>query len=237
MLQALDLAERSYARDSTLVAALFNRALIRERLFLVATARRAWDEYLAVDQNSAWREEAKDRGRRLEINEPPQWTEMVTSQFGWKEGVRAADIAKRVRYAPEAAREFAFRTLFREWGLAVERKQSDRAEMVRSMMRQIAQEFEALHGDLSLSLALHSINARADHPNELNRLARAFVDVSDGINLYMRAAYDDALAPLGRAEHTFHSFASPVARWAAFYRGAASVNRGDYSTGRSIFSI
>jgi CHAT domain-containing protein len=235
-LQALDLVERSLSRDSALASALFNRALIRERLYLVASARQHWRSYLAVHSNSGWSLEASERVQRLDTNaEPPYWNELLTPELTWRAGLSQTDITKRVQYSPTAAREFAFRTLFREWGLAHRQGQNARAATLLTMARQVARSFETLNADLSLSFAVQSIDRLAADPERLNDLASAYIDTGDGMTLYLRGSYDDALAPLARAERMLRLLGSRVAGWAAFYRGATSVNRGDYAIGDSLF--
>jgi tetratricopeptide (TPR) repeat protein len=59
--EALASADRALRIDPRLAVALFNRAVILERLGLPREARKAWDAYLAVDSTSPWAEEARRR--------------------------------------------------------------------------------------------------------------------------------------------------------------------------------
>src|SRR5262249_1093964 len=65
MLRALDAIELAVERDSTSAPALFNQALILERLYLNASAVRAWSGFLAVEQNAQWRAEANQHLARI----------------------------------------------------------------------------------------------------------------------------------------------------------------------------
>jgi len=64
--KALAAAGRAIAADPALTEAWFNRALALEKLQLEREARTAWQEYLRLDQDSQWADEARDhlRGRR-----------------------------------------------------------------------------------------------------------------------------------------------------------------------------
>jgi tetratricopeptide (TPR) repeat protein len=66
LVKALAAADRAVNADATLAEALFNRALALERLSLVDEARAAWQEYLRVDENSGWADEAREHLRGLQ---------------------------------------------------------------------------------------------------------------------------------------------------------------------------
>ena len=61
LLRALADADQALRDDARLPEALFNRALILERMDRTAEARSAWQQYLAVDSNSRWAAEARER--------------------------------------------------------------------------------------------------------------------------------------------------------------------------------
>jgi tetratricopeptide (TPR) repeat protein len=56
--KALAAVGRALAIEPMLSEAVFNRALALERLGLVDEARTAWNEYLKIDDQSGWAEEA-----------------------------------------------------------------------------------------------------------------------------------------------------------------------------------
>jgi len=58
--------------------------------------------------------------------------------------------------------------------------------------------------------------------------------MATGLELYANAAYDTAAAVLEEARARLQTLGSPAARWAAFYRAAAEVNRGRYLTADSL---
>ena len=63
--KALAAADRAVKADSSLIEAWFNRADALDRLSLGAEARDAWEEYLSLDGQSAWADEARLHLQRL----------------------------------------------------------------------------------------------------------------------------------------------------------------------------
>jgi tetratricopeptide (TPR) repeat protein len=64
--KAPNAADQALQMNPHLVEALFNRAYALERLSLVAEARAAWQEYLKVDNDSGWADEARQHLRSLQ---------------------------------------------------------------------------------------------------------------------------------------------------------------------------
>jgi tetratricopeptide (TPR) repeat protein len=62
---ALAAADHALRLDPKNAEALFNRALITERIGAGAEARKAWQQYLDVDPHSGWSVEAREHLRRL----------------------------------------------------------------------------------------------------------------------------------------------------------------------------
>ena len=67
---ALAAADQALRADARLPEALFNRALILERMGLTAEARHAWLRYLEVDATSPWAAEARERVAELTAPSP-----------------------------------------------------------------------------------------------------------------------------------------------------------------------
>jgi tetratricopeptide (TPR) repeat protein len=59
LMKALSAADRAVMTDPRLPEGLFNRAVALERLSLVGEARVAWEDYLRVDDQSGWADEAR----------------------------------------------------------------------------------------------------------------------------------------------------------------------------------
>ncbi len=65
LVKALAAADRAVKLNQSLAEALFNRALALEQLTLTDEARAGWQEYLRVDENSGWADEARQHLRGL----------------------------------------------------------------------------------------------------------------------------------------------------------------------------
>ncbi len=65
-LAALEMAERAHSLAPSLPEATYNRALAFEHLMFYEMASRAWTEYLEIDSQSPWAEEARRMLRRLD---------------------------------------------------------------------------------------------------------------------------------------------------------------------------
>src|SRR5438270_3392975 len=69
---ALAATDRALQQNPKHPEALFNRAVILERLGLVAQARAAWQRYLEIDPSSPWAVEARERLSRIHEAAPGQ---------------------------------------------------------------------------------------------------------------------------------------------------------------------
>ena len=126
MIRALDAVERALDRDSTLTAALFNRALILDRLYLIESARRAWSRYLDIEKDGRWRTEAEAHARRFAVGADRSSLAQVASLAADGEDSLRAELMTLVRRSPQTARDLSF-TLLSDWGAALGRGDETRA--------------------------------------------------------------------------------------------------------------
>jgi CHAT domain-containing protein len=202
-LAALDAIQRSLIADSSLVPALFNRALILERLNLLATAQRAWARYFIVERDTSWQREARSHESRL---------------------------ARLTNARPlmQGGRDQTFR-LLGEWGRAIANRDEARAAEMLDRARRISSGADTLYVDHSVQSALNvvdSLRRLADRTGDrkpLERLAAAHVDFADGSAVYSSAA-EFAAEHLGRAERELRALGSAASGWAAYYRASAELN-------------
>ena len=229
MLKALDTIERAMACDSTLPATLFNRALILERLYLLRNAERAWARYTAAERRAPWRAEGEARLRlvRARLGTDVR-VEAIDSLAARGDSSAHRELRRRVERWPEGARDVSFE-LFRRWGSAVQRGDSVGAAEALRRARNIAEILEAMNADRTVSLAVRAIETHQRDSHHLGVLARAHVEFADGLTKHFQAAQDEAVAALARAEPPLRDAGSPLAQWAALYRGAAEIFRGHYA--------
>jgi CHAT domain-containing protein len=234
MLRALDAIDRAAEADSLRPEILFNRALIRQRLYMIATAEQAWARYLAVERDPRWRAEAQAHSRWVaQVPDTVSWDSMLTEPPARMDASARAQIAKRVALSPQKAREFGF-PLLGAWGTAVQAGDSARARRLLAVAREIGAAARALGVDESVWLALEAIDAAARDPGRTRDLAQGHVLMGKGLDLYNLGEYDAAVSTLARSHDRLHQGGSPAAGWAAFYQAASEVNRVGYARGDSI---
>jgi len=229
MLEALDAIERAMECDSTLPAALFNRALILERLYLLRDSERAWTQYTSVERRAPWRAEGEARLRlvRARLGTDAR-VEAIDSLAAREDSAARRELRRRVERWPEGARDASF-ALFRAWGAAVQRGDSAGAADALRGARAIAEILGSMNADHTVILALHAIESRPRDRNHLAALARAHVEFADGLKENFTWSQNNAVAAFARAEPPLRDAESPLAQWAAMYRGAAEIYRGHYA--------
>ena len=233
VLRALDAVEQALECDSALTAALFNRALILERLYMVASAKRAWSRYITVEHDNRWKSEAEAHLARLTPSASEPWREFRKLSPA-DSGTTPARIAALVGRAPQDARDSAF-AILREWGTAIRSGDSARATAALTMAREIARALDTLHLDRGVSLAVDAIDAAAGDANRSMALANAHIDLANGIALISKGSPDSAAAFLSRAERDLRRLGSPAARWAAYFHASSDVERGKYPSADQRF--
>ena len=236
MLKALDAIERAMACDSTVSAVLFNRALILERLYLLKDAERAWTHYTAAERRAPWRAEGETRLRLLRRRlGTDARVEAIDSLAALEDSAARRELSRRVERWPEGARDASF-ALFKQWGNAVQRGDSAGAANALRQVRSIGEILGAMNADHTVILAVRAIERRQQDRHRLTALARAHVEFQDGLDRHFKAAQDDAVATLARAEPPLRDAGSPLAQWAALYRGAAEIFRGHYAVGDQLLN-
>ena len=229
MLEALDAIERAMACDSTLPAVLFNRALILERLYLLRGAERAWTRYLDAETRAPWRAEGEARLRLVRARLGTHASrEAFDSLAARDDSAARRELRTRVERWPDGARDASF-GMFRRWGIAVQNGDSAGAADVLRRLRAIAEVLGAINADRTVILALRAIEAHSGDQRHLAALARAHVDFVDGMTGNFTWAQNDAVTALAHAEPTLRDAGSPLAQWAALFRGSAEMYRGHYS--------
>ena len=228
MLRALDAVERALERDSTLRAALFNHALIQQRLYLTANAAKAWARFLAVERDDGWRKEAEAFARRLTSDEATSsWADVGRTGRIAGDSLRA-EVVSLVRRSRNAARDRAF-ALLREWGVSVAQHNDSLAALTLGTVREIARALDAVSADRSVALAVRSIDACGSDSVRLRAMASALVAFGDGSAFHNKADFQKASMPLAWAERELRRLGSSAARWASFYYAFNEIELADYA--------
>jgi CHAT domain-containing protein len=230
MVRALDAVERAFAADSLRPEILFNRALIQQRLYLIASAARSWSRYLAVERDPDWRAEAQAHARLVaQVPSTVSWDSLLTLPPLQMDSATRAAIAARVRRSPQAARDSSF-VLLGAWGRAVLSDSAALAARLLTVARAIAAAEEAMDADRSIAHAVQAIDAAGAEPARREELARGHAALAESYRLFYQAAHERADEAFQRAERTLRAAPSPAGRWAAFYRAANEISLGRYDS-------
>lgn len=229
--EALASADRALRADPRFSEALFNRALILERLGMAAAARQAWEQYLRTDPSSSWAAEARERLRRL----PPTTSEMQFQrdlprlERSALDGDQAAVDALVHRY-PQQSRAFAEVEHLGRWGEAVQAGDAASAERQLAIARGIGDALVRRSGESLLRDAVRAIDT-ADAARRA-AIAAAQVDYRQGRIAYSRQQPTAAEGPLRRAAAAFATAQTPMALVARYFAASTRFDQNDVAGAR-----
>lgn len=229
---ALAAADTALRTNPALAEALFNRALILERLGLTDEARRAWQRYLEVDSSSPWAAEARARLQAIPASSRSSQFERVRPLLERAAGGGdAAGLREYVSRHRDRARALAEGEYLAEWGEALQRgDEVDAARWLR-VARGIGDALFALSGEAMPRDAVAAI----DRAGDSERAA-----IAEGHLLYRRAriAYSRDLrvsidTDLLRAAARFDAASDPMALMARYYAASVRLARNDTAGARA----
>ncbi|HJW94688.1 MAG TPA: CHAT domain-containing protein [Thermoanaerobaculia bacterium] len=202
--EALASANRARRIDALSREALFNRALILERMALRDEARAAWQRYLQIDPASSWATEAREHLARLHAVLP--------------------------NYEEERARAYAEVEYLGRWATAF--LHGDEQELTRwlTTAREIGAALEQKTGESLLRDAVQSIDT-ADSARR-RQIATAHELYRTARIAFSRHMLDDADRDLRRAADAFASANDPMALAARSYAAGATLARNDVGKAR-----
>lgn len=228
---ALAAADRALRLDPNLGEALFNRALILDRLGLLDDAKHAWQAFLAVDPSSPWATEARSRIAQLPAPvRPAQFDRDRPLLEDAAQRGEAATVRRYVDANRERARFWAETEVLGQWGEALQRNDEAAAVRALTVARDVGDAVFALYGEGQLRDVVRTIdqaspagrrNLAAAHA--LYRSARATVDRD-------RAA---GVRDLGRAAQMFDEAHDPLALRARFFAVSARLEASDTAGARA----
>ena len=226
--RALAAADRALQLEPALPEALFNRALILERMRLAGEARRAWQRYLEIDPSSPWANEARGRlseeqpSSRFERNR--QRLELVASRGD----VAAARALAAVM--PEHARVFAETEFLGRWGEAVARGDAAEADRLLSVSRAIGDALAQRTGESLIGESVKAIDRAT--PGDRRVLADAHALYRTARLAYSRHEIVVAQRGLENARASFARAGSPMALAAAYYAAGVRLASGEVRRAR-----
>ncbi|MEA2238298.1 MAG: hypothetical protein QOC81_3022 [Thermoanaerobaculia bacterium] len=202
---ALAASDRALARNPELPEALFNRAIVLERLGLRDDAREAWERYISSDSSSDWAAEARTHVIALAPEEA--FLERLDREYEHVRTDPAAALAL-ARSDPFGARGQGLKEVLGRWGKAFLKHDDIDADRHRSVARQLGAAVAVVQGDHMLERSVAVIDAASGSKRSL--LASAHSDYRDGLQAYQEHRPGDAEALLRRAAKAFETAQSPA---------------------------
>jgi len=224
--EALAAADQAIRMDAHLPEALFNRALILERLGLAQEARRAWEKYLAVDSSSPWADEARRRMAKLPTTSADLLFrgELPRLERAAQSG-DASVVRQIVKAYPQQSRTFAEAEHLGRWGEATIRGDAAEATRLLTSARAIGDALSTEWHESLLREAVASIDA-AD-PSRRAHLAHAHQIYRQGRIAYARQQLDEAERSLSAAGAELAAAGSPMAFVARYFAGSVAYARNE----------
>ncbi|HXH40720.1 MAG TPA: CHAT domain-containing protein [Thermoanaerobaculia bacterium] len=218
---ALAASDRALSQQHQFPEALFNRALVLERLGLRDDAREGWERYLASDSTSDWATEARTHLDALAPEEA--FLDRLDREYDhMKDDPAVATLV--VRSDPFGARGTGVKEVLGRWGKAALRHDDREAERQLSVARQLGAAVTLAEGDRMLEGAVAVIDS-ADGATRL-LLASAHSDFRDGSAALDENRPGDAEPLLRGAAAAFEKAQSPMVLLARLLAANALFEQG-----------
>jgi hypothetical protein len=222
--EALAACDRALDADPRLPEALFNRALVLERLGLRQEARAAWEQFLAADSSSPWSAEARrhlsqlpgSTGESLFKRDQPRLEQVAAAND-------TAGLEVLVRRYPQRSRTFGESEYLGRWAEAILADDPARAARELTVARGIGAALARISGELLLRDAVRAID-EADGSSQ-RRLAEAHLLYRKGRIALSRQEPAAAESDLLQAAERFGTH--PMALLARYYAANARYDRND----------
>jgi CHAT domain-containing protein len=221
---AFDAIEHALSTGES-VEARFNRALILERLGLVATSQRAWEDYLSRDAESDWAREARAHLRALAA---PRGDASLRAEFDSAIG-RCDDhaVAEIARRSPHTARLAVQDEVLAAWAHAATDGRRDAAATLLRGLRQVGDIVRERHQDLLIAETVAAIEQAAADPERWQALVEGHRLYHKGRRLYDETLWRPAARVLSEASRSLAFGRSPFRFVAALDQAQALYFAGD----------
>lgn len=235
-LQALDTAQQALRLNPRSPEAIFNVAVVAERLHLTLTAQKAWEDFLDVETDPQWRQEAEQRLRKLlEPTAGERWL-ILRGKLGIVTGRDfEASLQTALIQFPQQLRQWVQEDLLSRWAIACEASPSEDAKRLYMAISEIGRALAKQKGERSIDDATTAISKEICGPG--SRLSAGHKAYAEGVSLYNQSRYMEAAIPLRRAETAFEEAGSKGALlWTRLWLGATEyfAKRHDLANARFI---
>jgi CHAT domain-containing protein len=218
---ALAAADAALRLDPRSPEALFNRALIVERLGLRDQARAAWNAYLVVDRSSEWAREAEQHLRGLGNREVFR-NELERDYPTLVRNEKAA--RSLVQRFPQESRVWGESEILSRWGRSVLAGNVATADQHLRLARVIGDELARTRGEEMLRMAVQSIDASMAADRMV--LAKAHVDFREAQKIYREGGPKLAEPRFHVAAAGFEAGRSPMALTSRYFAANTMFDQG-----------
>jgi len=225
---ALDAADHALQLDPKLAEALFNRALVLERLSLAGEARTAWQRYLDADVSSPWAVEAREHLAKLPATSAQTRFDRERPRLEAAAiAGDAATVSAIVATDRERSRAFGEAEYLGRWGDAIEHGDAVEAAKMLSVARAIGDALARGSGESLLRDAVRAI----DSASPRNGLASAHSLYRRGRMLYAKQQLAEAEPLLRDAAKRFGI--TPMSLVARYYAANTRHDQSDVAGARA----
>lgn len=204
--------------------ALFNKALAAQGLNLRSEAARYWAEYLEVEADPQWRQQAQEYLGRLQSSSELSWKsnrETVLASFA-AGSVSAGHLSR----FPQQIRELIEDVILPAWAAGVVRGDPGAAGEL-DRLQQLVSQLTAKTGD---RLLLETVSGVEAWPADRRRaLAEGLILYGQARALYENGSVQDSVKGFREAAAKLAPAGSPFAGWSELHIAIAAYYRGDYA--------
>jgi len=226
--RALTMAERAVKADTRLAEARFNRAHALERLSLLDEARQAWNDYLTIDDASAWATEARSRMHELEV--PPQPPDF--QERGIRDALAAHDEAALHAWIDRSAslvRQFVQDELLSTWPTAILERRPAEARAALARARSGAEALAESTGDRFLVDAATAALAASRSTSTATALAHAHDEFRQGLTDYGDDRVREAAQRFESVRGALERAGSSFSVWTGLFLAIGRYSAGDFA--------
>jgi tetratricopeptide (TPR) repeat protein len=221
--EALAAADHALRIDPKQGEALFNRALILQKLGLREEARAAWQHYLEVDPSSAWATEAQRYLKEIPaVDQDAEFRKELPRLEAAAAGSDAARVRQFVAAYPQQARTWGEGVHLAGWAAAEQKGDAAEAAKMLTVARTIGDALRG-RGEMLLGDAVAAIDVARGAQRAA--LAEAHVTYKRGRMLYAQQKPTEAAAALGEAAKRFEEGRSPMALMARYFAANTAYDR------------
>ncbi|HWW61168.1 MAG TPA: CHAT domain-containing protein [Thermoanaerobaculia bacterium] len=219
--EALAAADAALRIDGRHAEALFNRALIVERLGLREEARAAWQRFLDVDDKSPWADEARTHLARL--TPPASFKGELERMYDAvaRDHEAAAGLVQRF---PQETRVWGESEILSRWAEAWQQRRDDDAKKHLAVARQFGDVIAETRHDLMLRSAVAAIDRAS--AQQLPSLAAAHADFRAAQRVYGQGRPAEAQQLFEKAAAGFARARSPLALAARYFIANTRYDQG-----------